>query len=181
MAEVLFPKRQRCKKCSKGLGAQGAPVYLGLFCAPRCASLADPILDPAKAPRECKTQRDGVWAFKRRYRSEGEIPDKIKDDASTNWYWCGHCGHYHVGHTRMGEAEKFRLLTSPEDLADLLVKLRGQATHTQVAKAAGVRPIRLKELETGVRHEEGITTLFKVLAVLRARPGVAIESVGGRR
>lgn len=181
MAEKLFPERQRCKNCRGALGKSASdPVYLGLYCTPKCAgipALAEHAID---APRECKTQRDGRWVFKRRYRSEQEIPDKIKQDPSTDTYWCNHCGHRHLGHSRMGEAEKFRMLGSPDDLADFLIKRRGKATHAQVAKAAGVRPIRLKELETGVQHAEGLVTLFKVLAVLQTRAGVALKDTTGR-
>ncbi|TLS44959.1 hypothetical protein FE633_17615 [Streptomyces montanus] len=64
---------------------------------------------PEDAPRGCRTQREGRWAFKRRYRSEQEIPAKLGEDASTSWYWCEEsCGAIHVGHTRMGEWENRR-------------------------------------------------------------------------
>jgi hypothetical protein len=43
-----------------------------------------------------------------------------------------------------------------EDLPDLLVKLRGKASHKQVAEVAGVRPIRIRELESGVDHPENL-------------------------
>lgn len=180
MAETLFPQRQRCKKCRGGLGlAASDAVYMGLFCSTKCAGMAALAQSPEKAPRECKTQRDGKWTWKRRYRSEQEIPDKIKQDPSTNWYRCSHCANLHVGHSRMGEAEKFRMLSDPEDLADMLIKLRGQATHTQVAKAAGAQPIRLKELEEPKKGQRvDLPTLFKVLDVLQARAGVAVK--GGR-
>lgn len=182
VAETLFPVRKRCRTCSRGLGKPEAPEVLkGLFCSPRCANMAEPSTRSDDAPRECRTQREGSWAWKRRYRSENEIPDKIRQDPSTNWYWCGHCGHLHIGHTRVGERESFRMFEDLErDLPDLLIKLRGQATHKQVAAAAGVRPIRLKELEQGIGHPEGLQTLGKVLAVYRARLGVTMPSGGGR-
>lgn len=168
MAEKLFPQRQRCKTCSKGLGLKSTdPVYLGLYCTPRCAGIAAPATRPEGAPRECTTVRDGKAVFKRKYRSDSEVPDKILQDPSTGLYWCSHCAHRHAGHSRMGEAESLRVFRSPEDLRDLLVKRRGQASVADVAKAAGVRPIRLKELEAGIKHEAGLDTLFKVLAVLR--------------
>ena len=176
MAETLFPQRQRCKTCRCGLGAgAGDPVLMGLYCCSKCASMATPATQPAAAPRECKTQRDGGWVFKRRYRSEHEIPDKIRQDPSTNWYWCGHCGHLHIGHSRIGDAEQFRVLGSVSALSDVLIKLRGKATRAQVAKAAGVRPIRLKELESGQCHPDSLDVLFKVLRVLGARPGVSLR------
>jgi len=181
MAETLFPVRQRCKKCGKGLGRDLAPVLLGLFCSPSCAGMAEPSRDAGdpRTPRECKTMREGKWEFKRRYRSIQEIPDRIREDPSTNWYWCGHCGATHVGHSRLGEAEQFRMVHVQGDIADILVKRRGLATREQVAKVAGVRPIRLKELETGAAHPEGMATLLKVAPVLGLSLGFGIKQRQG--
>lgn len=178
MTEKMFPHRQRCKTCSKKLGEAGAPVWLGLYDSARCALIADPVREAVDAPRECRTQRDGRWAFKRRYRFTGEIPGRIHDDPSISHYSCGHCGHWHVGHSRIGEAETFRMFTEVTDIGDFLLKRRGRATRKQVAEAAGVRPIRLKELEEGIDHAQNLVTLFKVFAVLGSRPGVAMR--GGR-
>lgn len=172
MAEKLFPERRRCKACGKGLGLKASdPVLKGLYCTPRCAGMAQPATDPAAAPRECVTQRDGGWAWKRRYRSASEVPDKIAQDPSTNLYWCGHCGNLHVGHTRIGTPEAFRMFESREDLADLLVKLRGAATHRQVGAAAGIRPIRIKEWEDAKFDAPSLEALFKLLRVYNARLG----------
>ncbi|MFD4945556.1 hypothetical protein ACFWNT_24250 [Streptomyces sp. NPDC058409] len=173
----LFPERQRCKKCGKGLGLRPQdPVLFGLYCTPRCAGIANPAARPEDAPRECTTMRDGKKVFKRVYRSVGEIPDRLREDPSTSWYTCA-SGHLHIGHTRMGEREKFRMFEDlAVDLPDLLVKLRGQATRRQVAEVAGVRLIRLKELEEGVEHPEGLKTLGKVLKVYRVRLGVAMQT-----
>lgn len=178
MAETVFPQRQRCKACRGGLGRTvHDPVLFGLYCSPRCAGIAAPATRAADAPRECVTQREGRWDFKRRYRSESEIPDRLREDPSTSWYACGHCGHFHVGHTRMGTAERFRMFEDlGEDLPDLLVKLRGQATRKQVAEVAGVRPIRLKELEEGTGHPENLATLQKVMRVYRVRLGAALPA-----
>lgn len=176
--EVTFPERKRCRGCSKLLGGAGAAVLLGLFCSARCAGMAELVTEVDLAPRECKTQRGGVWEFKRRYRSVGEIPDRLRADASTNWYWCtGHCGALHIGHSRIDSTrEQFRMLQQPGDLADLLVKLRGKATRKQVAEVAGIRPIRLKELEEGIGHPESLSTLFRVLGAYRTRLGVALRA-----
>lgn len=174
MSEAVFPQRRRCKKCARTLGADQAPVYFGMFCSVRCAGMADLATAPENAPRECRTQRDGVWVWKRRYRSEQEIPSRRRDDPSTSWYSCGHCGHLHLGHARMGEAETLRMLNSQEDLRDYLIKLRGHATIKQVAEVAGVRPIRLRELEEGIPHPENLVTLFKVLGVYRVRLGGSV-------
>lgn len=182
MAEKLFPERRRCKACGKGLGLKSTdPVYMGLYDTPRCAGMANPPTRAQDAPRECTTTRDGRTAFKRRYRSDSEVPDKIRQDPSASLYWCNVCGHRHLGHTRMGQAEALRVFRSPEDLRDLLVKRRGKASVAEVAKAAGVRPIRLKELEAGVGHEEGLDALFKVLAALRVDLAAAIRPMPERR
>lgn len=176
MAERLFPDRRRCKSCAKGLGAAGDPVLFGLYCSPRCAGLAQLHEDAQSAPRECRTQRDGAWVFKRRYRSHSEVPERTRADATGDLYWCNHCGHLHYGHNRIDLAEEFRMLAEPKDLADVLVKLRGAATRKEVAAVAGVRPIRLKELEEpGTAERIDLDALFKVLKVLRARPGVALR------
>lgn len=175
MAETLFPTRQRCRKCGKGLGRRNQdPVYRGLFCSVRCAGIATPAQKPDAAPRECRTQRDGAWVWKRRYRSEQEIPDKNRADPSTSWYWCGHCGHLHVGRTLvdMGRAQN-RGLRTRQDLADLLVKARGQATLRQVGEAAGVRPIRIKEWEDPTFDAPSTQVLFSLLSVY----GISLAAV----
>lgn len=171
MSDKLFPQRQRCKSCGKKLGDNGAPVFLGLYCTARCASMAEPVTDPDRAPRECKTQRDGRWVFKRRYRSEGEIPGKLRDDPSSNWYWCtSHCGALHIGHSRIDlTREKHRVLGDRTELSDLLVKSRGRATHRQVAAVAGIRPIRIKELEDPASKDPDLDALFKLMAVYRLK------------
>ena len=169
MAETMFPQRQRCKTCRKGLGQSAQdPVYLGLYCTPRCAGVAAPATRPEDAPRECKTQRDGRWAWKRRYRSESEIPDKLRADPSTSWYTCSHCAHWHVGRTlvELKKAEN-RGLRRRADLSDLLIKARGRATHKQVGAAAGVRPIRVKEWEDPNFDNPSLEVLFKLLSVYR--------------
>ncbi|MGW0538186.1 hypothetical protein [Streptomyces sp. NPDC003032] len=46
----------------------------------------------------------------------------------------------------------------------------------QVAEVVGVRPIRLKELEEGLKHPEGLETLGKVLQVYRVRLDVVMPT-----
>lgn len=177
MAEMLFPKRQRCKTCGKKLGDQAHPeVYLGLYDTPGCATMAEPSNDPAKAPRQCVTVRDGKTVFKRRYRSMVEVPDVIADDPSVNVYWCGHCGHLHVGHSRLSGPENLFVVKDRAALAGWLVKLRGKATHVQVVKAAHsrganknrVKAIRLKEWEDPSFDSPSLETLFAVLPLYQA-------------
>ncbi|HEU5223060.1 MAG TPA: hypothetical protein VFU07_05190 [Candidatus Lumbricidophila sp.] len=170
MSETLFPARTRCKSCRKALGANNAPVLRGLYCSPKCAGVTAPSPDPEhpNTPRECRTQYDGKWVFKRRYRSVAEIPARISDDPSTSSYWCGHCGHLHVGRTlvELPRAQN-RGLRNRSDLADLLVKARGHATHKQVGDAAGIRPIRVKEWEDASNDSPSLLALFGLLRVYR--------------
>lgn len=178
MAETLFPTRQRCKKCSKGLGAANAPVFLGLFCTPKCASMAPPATDPEHAPRECKTYRQSKWEFKRRYRSEQEMPKNLREDPTVSWYWGSSCcGSIHIGHSRLNlEKEQFRMFTDTKDVADFLVKSRGKATRKQVAEVAGILPIRLKELEEpGTAKRIDFDALFKVMALYQSRLGAGLK------
>jgi hypothetical protein len=39
-----------------------------------------PAIRPGDAPRECTTMRDGAKVFKRVYRSESEIRDRLRED-----------------------------------------------------------------------------------------------------
>lgn len=179
MPQKLFPVRKKCLRCGRTLGrTPGDPVYDGLYCSPSCARIAAPPRTPDQAPRECRAMHDGQWVLKRRYRSISEIPQRILDDPSAEQYLCPACHHWHTGHSRLRGAERFRILSDRSQLADVLVKARGRATRKQVAAAAGVRPIRLAELEEPGRGGFDPDALFAVMRVLHLRPGVAIE--GGR-
>ena len=132
--EKLFPERRRCKACARKLGGpigpsgNANPVFLGLYCSTACAGMEPVALYPEDASRQCRTERDDGWVFKQRYRSTQEIPYRIREDPSTSHYWCtgtnGECGRLHIGHARLHEAEALRMLGSPDDLADVLVKMR---------------------------------------------------------
>lgn len=174
MTETLFPKRQRCKACGKKLEQT---VVLGLYDSYRCAGMPGPAKTTEAAPRECKTEREGKWEWKRRYRSESEIPTKLREDPSSNWYWCTtSCGTLHIGHSRIKlDVEAQRVLQSRKDLADVLVKARGHATHAQVAKVAGIRAIRLKELEDPKIAAVDIEALFKVIHVYKLKLSVVFK------
>ncbi len=174
MSDVLFPKRQRCKECGKKLEQL---VVLGLYDSYKCASMANPAKTPEEAPRECKTERDGKWVFKRRYRSESEIPTKLREDPSSNWYWCTvSCGNLHIGHSRIKlDVESARVVRSRAELVDVLKKARGKADIKLVAKAAGVLPIRLKELEDPKSDKVDLNALFKVLAIYKLKLSVVFR------
>jgi len=174
LSDTLFPKRQRCKECGKKLEQI---VVLGLYDSYKCASMAAPAKTPEEAPRECKTERDGKWVFKRRYRSESEIPTKLREDPSSNWYWCTtSCGNLHIGHSRINlDVESARVVRSRSELVDVLVKARGKADIKLVAKAAGVLPIRLKELEDPKSDRVDLNALFKVLAIYKLKLSVVFR------
>ena len=167
MVETLFPKRQRCKNCGKKLENQ---VILGLYDSYRCAGMATPAKTPAEAPRECRTERAGEWAWKRRYRSESEIPNNLRQDPSSHFYWCNSCGNLHIGHSRIDlEKETHRVLHSRSDLSEVLVKMRGAAPLKGVAEKIGVRPIRLRELEDPTSERVDLDVLFKVMKFYRLK------------
>lgn len=174
-SEKVFPERRRCKRCGRSLGANGAPVYFGLYDTPHCAGIADPPTDVTRAPRGCRSMHDGSWHFKRRYRSVGEIPDIIRRDPTSAWYVCETCGHIHIGHSRIKADESVRKLRDRAALADVIVKARGDASVRDVAEAAGVRPIRLKEWEDPGFDHGDVDALFAVLRVLHLSLAVTFE------
>lgn len=178
MAEVVYPQRKRCKKCGHGLGLTAKDeVLFGLYCSWKCAGIPEPAQTPGFAPRECKSEREGQgWAFKRRYRCLSEVPSKLRDDPSVDVYTCQHCGHLHIGHSRIHQDEKSYVLMHSESLSQLLIKMRGSRTHKEIGLAVGVRPIRIKELET---DSSMINTdvLFKLLAFYRIRLAVLLNSM----
>lgn len=187
MAEKLFPIRKRCKACGHGLGTSSQTsrtkdkhrrplVVRGLYCSYRCASMAEPGTDITTAPRSCKTQRDGAWAWKNAYRSIEEIPAPIRAEKSSSHYWCDVCGLLHIGHQRVDLAkEATRRLDDPADLCDMLVKMRGNATHRQIADALndrGMKPkvngARIKEAEDP-SHDTGMRVVIALLNLYRSR------------
>lgn len=178
--KLTYPRRRRCLGCGRGLGVSPTgPVLDGLYCSPACAKVPTPADRAADAPRECKTQRENRWVFKRKYRCEEEIPDKLREDPSTNFYRCSHCRHLHIGHSRVAAPETLRALSAPQDLADFLVKSRGRATRKQVAAAARIRPIRLKELEEPAKDQRvDLQALFEVLDVLGVRLATSSRRTG---
>lgn len=179
MAEKLFPVRQRCKTCAKKLGGEASPqVLFGLYCTAKCAGVAETIAVAQRAPRECVTQRDGAWVFKRRYRSESEIPARLREEVSANHYWCNNCGHLHIGHSRIDSSkETHRVFRDRADLADLLIKARGQAQLKQVAAVAKIRPIRIREWENPRADSPDFDALLALLRVYRMKPAVVFGSV----
>lgn len=170
MAEKKYPERSRCKGCRKGLD-KDYPVYRGLYCSVECGGLSPVVEEVEAAPRCCRTMRDGRWLFKVRYKAKSMIPARVKDDPSTNVYWCENCHHLHVGRTLVAEGTVPRAanrgLRSRADIADVLTKARGTGTHRVVAALAGVRPIRIKEWEDASFDNPSLNALFALCRVYR--------------
>lgn len=171
-AKTVYPQRKRCKTCRSALGAGAtSPVLLGLYCSAKCAGMSSPAATADAAPRGCRTQRDGGWVFKKRYRHAGEAPARLTGEQGLSQYWCteaGGCGHLHFGRTLVKMAGTTnRGLRDRAAIADMLVKARGQATHAQVAKVAGVRAIRIKEWENPDFDAPSLAALFAVARCYR--------------
>lgn len=146
-------------------------MLFGMYCCAGCAGMSEPARKAEQAPRGCRTRRDGSWVFKKRYRHPGEAPDRLTGDQGMSRYWCteaGGCGHLHYGRTLVemkGAAN--RGLRDRDAIADMLTKARGRATHAQVAKAAGVRPIRIKEWEDPTFDAPSLSVLFELARLYR--------------
>lgn len=163
MAETLFPKRQRCKACR---GAFTGHVLNGLYCSYKCANHPEPTKDASKAPRECAYQRDGKFVFKRKFRCEQEIPDTIMSKPDVSVYTCKHCLYIHTGTAVARTVKEQKSIGSMAELSEVFVKMRGKATRTTVGNVAGVRPIRIKEIEEGADRIDP-EALFALLKLYR--------------
>lgn len=167
MAELLFPARQRCKNCSKKLEEI---VLDGVYCSYKCIKLPAPARDVEKAPRSCRLERDGKWIWKQKYRYEGEVPQRLRNDPSTNVYRCEHCHFLHVGHDRALGTEQARLVRDSGTLGSTLLRARESRGETRkdVATKLKIRPIRIKEIEEA---DETVNTevLFKLISYYRMK------------
>lgn len=161
--EKMFPERQRCRTCGKKLGAL---VVEGLYCCYKCGGFPEPYGDNEidLAPRQCKTMRNNKWEWKKRWRCESEVPQRIANDPATNIYRCSHCRCLHVGHDRAQGHETARIIRDSETLGSVLQRARTSLgkTRKDVAVSIGVRPIRIKEIEEDSPKIE-TATLFKLL------------------
>lgn len=148
MAERLYPNRQRCKACSKKLGDT---VLDGKYCSYSCGSLPQPMQDIDNAPRQCKMERNKIWLWKQKYRSEEEVPKRFQNDPTTNIYRCSNCRYLHIGHSRAIGNENARLVFDNKTLRTVLEKTRESRNQTRkdVAAKLKTRPIRIKEIEEG--------------------------------
>lgn len=149
MTENTFPQRTRCKKCRKKLEQV---VLDGLYCSYACAGLPR-LLSLEDAPRGCKRQDENQqWHWKKRYRFEGEVPQRQREDPSVNLYRCEHCRYLHIGHSRLSDEPGFsKVIANPQDLGVTLRKMREAKgwTKKEVALRLKTRPIRITEIEEG--------------------------------
>lgn len=67
------------------------------------------------------------------------------------------------------------MVRSREELVDVLLKARGKADIKTVAKAAGILPIRLRELENPKSEKVDLNALFKVLAFYKLKLGIVFR------
>lgn len=168
MTEKLFPERLRCKTCRKGLDRI---VLDGLYCSYRCASLPTPSADISLAPRNCKREVNGVWDWKTKFRSEGEVPKRWRDDPATNIYRCDYCHFLHIGHSRVQPADTEKLRRTVSDLVTLgsvIQRSREQKNISKkdLARILKVPAIRLTEIEEGSPKANPVI-MFAVLNKLR--------------
>lgn len=174
--ETLYPERQRCKKCGKGFPERGA--LDGLFCSYRCGGFAEPFKKIDDAPRWCKTQKNGKWEWKKRMRSAQELPKALRNDATVSMYWCDHCHFLHLGGSESKNLKfdkKDRLVSSRVELAEILVKSRGDASLREIGKASGLQPIRIKELEDPTCSKIDVVILFKLLEFYKLKLAVVFR------
>lgn len=181
MAETLFPERTRCKTCRKGLGLRATDeVWFGLYCSHKCAGRAAPAKSPRDAPRECTSPQNGVPTFKRRYRSMDAVPSRILEDVTASIYACDHCGHLHVGHSRIDTTKETQIVVRGDEaaqraeIARFLTARRGQASIKQVAAALKVPQVRIKELEDP-KGPVDFTILLRLLNLYKTNLGLVVR------
>lgn len=151
MSTKLFPERQRCSSCRKKLDDV---VVDGIFCSYSCASVSPPSTNVRNAPRECKREIGGKWDFKKRYRSESEVPPKLRADPGTNIYRCSYCRHLHVGHSRpdpFTREKMVRLAGDPSTVGSVISRMRQERGWTvqRLAAYLKVPQVKIVEVESG--------------------------------
>ena len=168
MAEKLYPERLRCKACRKNLDRI---VIDGLYCSYTCAKLPTPSPKIADAPRHCKREVNGVWDWKKKFRWDGEVPQRLRDDPATNVYLCDYCHFKHVGHSRVLPVDNEKLRRTVADmktLGSVIQRAREKKGLDKkvLAKVLKVPAIRITEIEAG-DPKSNVQVLFAILAKLR--------------
>jgi hypothetical protein len=172
MPETLYPQRQRCKTCRKGFTDI---VLEGLYCSYRCGKFTAPTSNIEDTPRSCKREVNGSWGYKTRFKSEQEVPQKYRDDPSTNIYICDNCHTYHIGHSRPDATEVpreklIRYVKNEKELGSVIERYmssRNIDTKT-LAKKLKIPAIRIKEIFEGSDKVKA-NILFNVMNELRLR------------
>ena len=104
---------------------------------------------------------------------------RLREDPSSSWYRCQACGHLHIGHSRLDlTAGMTRTLTTRAQVAELLVKSRGQASIKQVAEVLKVPQVRVRECEDPGFPNPRLDVLFALLALYRLK--MAVQFSGTR-
>lgn len=171
MAEKIYPERQRCKTCKKGFKEL---VLEGLYCSYRCGRFANPSASIDLAPRSCKRQVNGTWGYKTRYKSQQEVPEKFKNDPSTNIYICENCHMYHIGHSRIPSPQEeerlVRYVNSYKEIGSVIQRYRESKNIDKklLAKKIGIPIIRITEVENS-SPKVTAQMLFIVLDALKLR------------
>lgn len=97
---------------------------------------------------------NNAWDFKKRYRSEEEVSEKLRSDPGTNIYRCAHCLHLHVGHSRpdpFTREKLHRVVNNLDTLGSVLARMRQDKGWSVQRLAAHLKvpQIRIKEIESG--------------------------------
>lgn len=139
----------------------------GLYCSYKCAKVPLPKKNLTDAPRSCKRQAGATWEWKKKYRYEGEVPQRLRDDPDTNVYECEHCLFLHVGHSRPVDTSVNKQVRDKVDLGRTIALVRKQRGLDKklVAAKLKVRPIRITEIEEG-RDNMDIGIMFKLASFL---------------
>lgn len=147
----LYPERQRCAKCRK---AFALVVVDGIYDSYACAGIRAPSTRLSDTPRECKRMVNDKWDFKQRYRSEEEVPLKLRNDPGTNIYRCQNCHHLHVGHSRPDQFQREklnRIVGDAETLGTVLQRMREDRKWSvrKLSEHLKVPQVRIREIEEG--------------------------------
>lgn len=168
VTETLYPERQRCKTCRKGFDKI---ILAGLYCSYKCGKYPLPAKNVDEAPRSCKRQVNGKWDYKTKYVFPDQVPDKFKQDSTTNIYLCDNCRTWHIGHSRPEEYESLtRYVNSYKELGSVIQRHREtlQVDKKVLAKTLKIPAIRITELENG-EPDVSLSVLFKVLEALKLK------------
>lgn len=101
-AELLYPKRQRCRRCHKYFSF--APPLKGLYCSRECAGMPPVPVTEFRGvqipPRSCRLRlnRSGtpVVKWKAVFSTEAEAVEAVRRNKAKGAYECPSCGYWHL-------------------------------------------------------------------------------------